>query len=96
MLSLGELFTLVAYGQLIIEQSEKEPISNDLMEQIFDFMIRDFSKYALELYSKSSSNEKQMDYCLKMIRKPVNDTKRFERVWEQYVFSLKDVYEMDP
>ena len=47
LLSLGELFTLVAYGQLIIEKAEMENIENDLLDQIFDFMIRDFSKYAV-------------------------------------------------
>ncbi len=50
LLSLGELFTLVAYGQLIIEKSNMDNIENDLLDQIFDFMVRDFSKYALQIY----------------------------------------------
>jgi acyl-CoA dehydrogenase len=95
LLSLGELFTLVAYGQLILEKYKKENLENDLIEQIFDFMVRDFSKFALQLYSKPDSNEKQMDLCLKMIKKPVVDNDRFQRFWESHVYALKDTYEMN-
>ena len=96
LLSMGELFTLVGYGQLMIEKSNMERIDNDLLDQIFDFMIRDFSKYALEVYSKSGSTEKQMALCLKMIKKPVLDEERFQRVWQNRVYALKDAYEMNP
>ncbi|NVM02516.1 MAG: acyl-CoA dehydrogenase, partial [Candidatus Helarchaeota archaeon] len=47
----GQLFTIVPYGQLIIENAKKYNIDDDLLDQIFDFMIRDFSKYALQMYS---------------------------------------------
>lgn len=92
LLSLGELFTLVAYGQLILEKYKME---NDLMEQIFDFMVRDFSKFALQIYSKPDSTEKQMDLCMKMVKKPFTDKARFQRFWENHVFALKDTYEMN-
>jgi acyl-CoA dehydrogenase len=65
------------------------------MDQIFDFMVRDFSRHALNLYSKPSSNEKQMECCLEMIRKPVFDDARYQRVWQQ-VYDLRDEYEMNP
>ena len=54
-----------------------------LMDQIFDFMVRDFSKFALQLYSKPSSTEAQMAQCLKMIRKPVVDDARYGTVWQR-------------
>lgn len=96
LLIIGELFTLVAYGQLIIENAEIKSIENDLLDQIFDFMVRDFSKFALQLYSKTSSTEKQMELCLRMIKKPEVDTDRFKRIWDTYVISEKDAYEMNP
>jgi acyl-CoA dehydrogenase len=96
LLSLGEIFTLVAYGQLIIEKYNIEKFEDDLLEQIFDFMVRDFSRYALQLYSKADTSENQMQWCTKMIRKPVSDHDRFLRFWEKYVYSLKDTYEMNP
>jgi acyl-CoA dehydrogenase len=96
LLNLGELFTLVAYGQLLIEKAKIETVEDDIMDQIFDFMVRDFSKFALQIYSKTGSTEKQMELCLKMIKKPVKDPERFNRVWEKHVAVLDKAYEMNP
>ena len=96
LLYLGELFTLVAYGQLIIEKFNMDRFEEDLLEQIFDFMIRDFSEFALRLYSKTDTSDIQMAYCQKMIKKPVTDKARFSRIWETQVMALKDVYVMNP
>ncbi|EKQ84414.1 acyl-CoA dehydrogenase family protein [Leptospira kirschneri] len=95
MLILGELFTLVAYGQLLIENAAIEKVDNDLLDQIFDFMVRDFSKYALQLYSKRSSTQDQMEKCLAMIFKPAENEELFNRVCTK-VYSYKDAYEMAP
>lgn len=96
LLCLGELFTLVAYGQLLIEKSQIDGVEDDLLDQIFDFMVRDFSKYALNLYNHPNSNTPQMDQCLRMIKKPVDNQARFENIWNNHVYELKDCYEMAP
>jgi len=96
LLNLGELFTLVAYGQLLIEKAQIEGVEDDIMDQIFDFMVRDFSKFALQLYSKTGSTEQQMKLCLEMIKKPVKDPERFNRVWEKHIRGLDGAYEMNP
>ena len=95
LLNLGELFTLVAYGQLLIEKAGIEKVGDDLMDRIFDFMVRDFSKFALQLYSKTSSTAKQMEICMRMIKKPVADPERFNRIWEEQVYALKGAYRMN-
>jgi len=95
LLILGELFTLVAYGQLIIENAKIYRIEDEFVDQIFDYMVRDFSKFALQLYSKTSSTGAQMDICMQMIKKPVQDPERFNRIWEKYVAPLNGAYEMD-
>ncbi|WP_300463893.1 acyl-CoA dehydrogenase [Desulfobacula sp.] len=96
LLYLGEMFTLVAYGQLIIEKYTMDHFDEDLLEQIFDFMIRDFSAYALNLYSKTDTSDIQMAYCRKIIKKPITNKERFSRIWETHVLALKDTYEMNP
>ena len=96
LLTLGELFTLVAYGQLIIENSKIYQVEDEFLDQIFDFMIRDFSKFALQLYSKTSSTDAQMAICLKMIKKPVKNPEMFNRIWGNYVEPLNNAYEMNP
>ncbi len=96
LLALGELFTLVVYGQLVLENAKIYGVEHDTVDQIFDFMVRDFSKHALQLYSKPSSTAQQMEYCLKMVRKPVVDCARYERVWKESVYALRGAYEMTP
>jgi len=96
LLIVGELFTLVAYGQLILESWEKNEIDDDLIDQIFDFMVRDFSKYALQLYSKTSSTRVQQLFCQVMISKPNKDTRRFERILNEFAYAKKDAYVMNP
>lgn len=96
LLSLGEMFTLVVYGQLILENAKIYKVEEAMVDQIFDFMIRDFSKFALNLFSKSSTSDTQMDYLKKMIKKPAVDSDRFNYVWKDHVLALKDAYEMNP
>ena len=97
LLSMGEIFTLVAYGQLIIEYKNMNPdeVSDGLLDQIFDFMVRDCSKYALQLYSKHNSTEEQMALCTKMIMKPIVDRERFTKIYEEQVYALKGQYQMN-
>ncbi|WP_373498956.1 acyl-CoA dehydrogenase family protein [Desulfococcus sp.] len=96
LLNLGEVFTLTVYGQLIIEKAGMEGLDPDLLDQIFDVMIRDFSRVALQIYSKTSSTPEQMAICLGMIRKPVPDDRRFQKIWTERVLAEKDAYEMRP
>jgi acyl-CoA dehydrogenase len=94
-LVVGHLFSLVVYGQLILEQAKLIGLEHDLLDQIFDFQIRDFSGYAIALHGKPSSTAAQQDWALAAVRKPVADTARFDRVWEQ-VKSYDGAYEMRP
>lgn len=94
-LVVGHLFTLVVYGQLILEQAELTGLDPDLLDQIFDFQIRDFSSYAVALHGKPSSTVAQQEWALSAIRKPVADVGRFDRVWEQ-VAAYDGAYEMRP
>ncbi|MUL47947.1 acyl-CoA dehydrogenase [Mycobacterium sp. CBMA293] len=94
-LVVGHLFTLVVYGQLILEQAELTGLDRDLVDQIFDFQIRDFSSYAVALHGKPSSTVAQQEWALSAIRKPVADGARFDRVWAQ-VQAYDGAYEMRP
>jgi acyl-CoA dehydrogenase len=95
LLSLGEIFTLVVYGQLLLENSRIYEIEHELVDQIFDFLVRDFSRFALQLYSKPSSTPQQADYCMRIITRPAANEARYLRVWNDHVLPLKDAYEMN-
>lgn len=94
-LVIGHLFTLVVYGQLILEQAELTGLDRDLVDQIFDIQIRDFSAYAIALHGKPSSTPAQQEWALGAVRKPVADSARFDRVWAQ-VRGYDGAYEMRP
>ncbi|MFZ0832508.1 MAG: acyl-CoA dehydrogenase family protein [Mycobacterium sp.] len=94
-LVLGHLFTLVVYGQLILEQADLIDLDRDVLDQIFDFQVRDFSGYAIALHGKPSSSTAQQDWAVAAVRKPVTDGRRFERVWEQ-VKAYDGAYQMRP
>ena len=95
MLTLGELFTLIVYGQLICEQAALEGLDSDTLDQIFDVMVRDFSSYAVALHGRASSTEAQQEWALAHVRKPVVDGERFDRLFER-VRGLAGAYEMQP
>jgi len=94
LLALGEILTLIVYGQLILESRKFFVVEDDLVDEIFDFMVRDFSKYALNIYSKPSNTDKQCELALTMIKHPVTNEARFDRVWDNHVYAMKDQYQM--
>ncbi len=95
MLTMGEMFTLVAYGQLILEEGNITGMKEDMIDQIFDFMIRDFSKYSTQLYSKPSSTKEQQEYALKILHKPLLNQERFDKIYKEEILSLAGQYEMN-
>jgi acyl-CoA dehydrogenase len=95
LLALGELFTLVVYGQLILEQASLTGLDADLVDQVFDVLVRDFSAYAVDLHGKASSTKEQQLWALEHVRKPAPGTARYDRVWRQ-VRDLAGTYEMRP
>lgn len=94
LLALGEVLALVAYGQLILESRKYFAVEDDLVGEMFDFMVRDFSKYALNIYSKPSNTDEQREMALAMIKHPVANEARFHRVWENHVYAMKGQYKM--
>jgi acyl-CoA dehydrogenase len=94
-LVLGQLFTLLVYAQLILEQARLTGLDRDVLDTIFEIFVRDFSALAVELHGKASSTDAQQQWALTNVRKPVTDTDRFERVWEQVV-ALSGAYLMNP
>jgi acyl-CoA dehydrogenase len=95
LLTLGEIFTLVVYGQLILENAKIYNIDDDIVDQIFDCLVRDFSKFALQLFSKPGTTSLQRKISSMMIEKTAARKDRFSRVWETYVYALKNQYVMN-
>jgi len=95
LLALGELFSLVVYGQLVLEAVELHGISEELTEQIFDVLVRDFAAGATRLHGKSTANEEQAGFAREMVCRPHHDAERFDVMWDE-VLALADTYELAP
>ncbi|TQR86795.1 acyl-CoA dehydrogenase [Mycobacterium hodleri] len=95
MLNVGHLFSLIVYGQLILEQAALTGLDDDIVDQIFGFQVDDFNSYAIALQGKPTSTQAQQDWALGAVRKPVPDAARFGRVWER-VKAYDGAYEMTP
>jgi acyl-CoA dehydrogenase len=95
LLALGQLFALVVYGQLILEQAELTGLDRGLLDEIFAIGIQDFSGYATELGGKAAATEEQAAWAVAHIRRPAWDATRTAAVWDQVV-ALCGAYEMQP
>jgi acyl-CoA dehydrogenase len=95
-LPLGEMFSIVVYGQIILEQVAFDKIDVDIVNQIFDFMVRDFALFALQIYGLHNTTDAQRAYCRDiMLIKAQGDEAQYNRVWEKYVFPLNGEYTMN-
>ena len=92
----GEIFALVVYAQLILENA---PIYDDRRRPARpDLRLhgpRLLSARAQPLLEAVRAATSQMAACREMIRKPVCDEARYKRVWQE-VLDLQDEYEMAP
>jgi len=96
----GQLFALVPYAQLILEEAALTGLDKAgdvaLIDEIFALLVRDFNSYAVELHDKSATTDEQARFAMRMIRRPAHDPARYEQVWKEHVFPLNGAYQMRP
>lgn len=93
--ALGGLFSLIVYAQLILENVKIYKIDDDLVNEIFKLMIKDFDSSALNMVASYDNTSDQEALFMRMIKKPILERQRFNRVWERHVSVLKDQYVMN-
>ncbi len=91
--SLAQLFTLIPYAQLILEQAQLEGTPPDVIDMIFETFVRDFTTTAIDLHGKASSTDGQQQWVLDSIRKPVIDEARGDRIYGE-ICALAGAYVM--
>lgn len=92
----GQIFALVPYAQLILEEAPLSGVDEALLDEIFGLLVRDFNSYAVELHDKAATTDDQGRFALRMIRRPANDPARYDTVWNEFVLPLNGAYEMRP
>ena len=93
--AIGELFTLVPYAQLILEQARTDQTDPGIIDHIFETLVTDFSTHATRLHCKPTATALQKNLARTLLRTPVADTARFDDV-VQRARALANVYELKP
>ncbi|BBX26360.1 acyl-CoA dehydrogenase [Mycolicibacterium alvei] len=95
LLAVGEMFTLIPYAQLILEQAEIEAIDTDLIDHLFEVLVTDMSTHATKLHCHPDATVVQRQRALDIVKQPVADSARRDRVVAG-VRGLAGRYEMNP
>lgn len=88
MLHLGELFTMIVYAQLVLENAKLYKLDGDMVNQIFSFMVGDYAQYALTHLSNFVNTPDQEKLLQMMLKKPVQNPAQKDRLWQGQVLSL--------
>ncbi len=94
MLALGEMFASVVYGHLILEKAQMEDTDSDLLNQIFDVLVRDFAVYAAGLLGKPSNSEQQRELIKALITAPVANPEQTDKIYREHVLALNGAYQL--
>jgi alkylation response protein AidB-like acyl-CoA dehydrogenase len=95
LMTFGQLFTLVVYAQLVLEEAALAGADDDLIDQVFDVFVRDAAAYAVELHGKASATDAQQHLAQQLVRRPVHDAGRYARVYAE-VMAWDGRYTMRP
>lgn len=93
MLALGEMFTLIVYAQLILENSKLHTVSSALLDEIFNFLVRDFAQFALTQISNYNNSAQQEEFLKAMMKKPNLNSAATQALWEMEVKTLIGAYQ---
>lgn len=95
MLNYGEIFTIIVYGQLVLEGAKLHNVEDDLIDQIFALFVKDMNRYALTQLNNYDNTEIQTK-CLEKIvlNGPIVDKEKDFKFWKEYVEVLDGTYIM--
>ncbi len=86
MLNLGHMFTEIVYAQLILEQALISNVDDELINQIFATIIKDFNKYAVAQFNYQENTSTQNEYLQKLMAiVPELDKKKENEFFEEFV-----------
>ena len=92
----GQLFAVVPYAQLILEEALLSGLDEALLDGIFAVLVRDFNSYAVELGDKPATTDAQARFAMRMIRRPAHDQARYDQVWKEHIQPINGAYQMRP
>ena len=92
MLNIGEMFTLIVYAQLILENLQHHPMPDELVDRIFSYLVRDFSEFALSQIANFELTPEQENYFTLMMKKPIINEENDQKLWQSNILPLVSAY----
>lgn len=92
MLHLGEMFTMIVYAQLVLENAKLYKVNDDLINHIFSFMVSDYAQYSLAHLANFVNTPAQEALLEKMLKKPAQDPTQRDRIWQEQVYPMLGQY----
>jgi class 3 adenylate cyclase len=89
------------YGRLMGEDGESTVKTITAYRQIIAEWVTNHQGRVVDspadnILAEFGSTQTQTALCVKMIKKPVLNEERFQKIWQNCVYTLKDTYEMNP
>ncbi len=96
MLNIGEIFTTIVYGQLVLEGALLNDVDEELINQMFKYFIDDINKYALLQLNQQTNTEVQANYLreIALMGRKV-DKEADEKFWKEFVEVHDGAYVMN-
>ena len=89
------------YSRLVGEDDESTVKTITAHRQIIAGLVTNHQGRVVDspgdnILAEFGSTQTQMALCMKMIKKPVLNEERFQKIWHNCVYRLKDTHEMNP
>ncbi len=96
MLNIAQIFAEIAYAQLVLEQAKLSNLHEDVIDEIFKYLVIDINKFALEQLNAYENTAGQDRYLTQLaLAKPVINRAKSNRFFEAYVRPLDGAYIME-
>ena len=92
---IGQMFTMVVYAQLIVENCKIYDMDEVMVDQMFHYMVKDFSKYAHAQILNHINTETQEKFLTMMMKKAVINLEQEKLLWKDYVLPNCGAYVMN-
>lgn len=92
MLHLGELFTMIVYAQLVLENAKLYEVEEEIIDYMFKLFVTDFAQYTLTHLAKFENTPEQQQFLEQMLKRPTNSPQLNETIWLKHVMPLKGQY----
>jgi len=95
LISLGHMFTLIPYAQLILESARLYDIDDIVINRLFCYYVKDMAHHALEhMLAQPLSPEQEALFRGIASIKPVMDRGEYDLLWCDIIEPLSDVFVM--